>query len=75
MRKEDGGEGERQTEGEREREKEEKTSSKPELDILGVGVLIRVSRSSRISRTEDGVDGRARGGKRGRQTGARRLAP
>lgn len=24
---------------------------KPELDILGVGVLIRVSRSSRISRT------------------------
>jgi len=53
------GRGERGRKGEERRGLEAR--EKPELDILGVGVLIRVSRSSRISRTgrrEEGQGGR-----------------
>jgi len=45
--------------------KGEEAREKPELDILGVGVLIRVSRSSRISRTGRRETGRTERGRLG----------
>jgi hypothetical protein len=57
--------GVRGTEEEEERRGVEEKREKPELDILGVGVLIRVSRSSRISRTGRRGTGRTERGRLG----------